>query len=114
MEQLLWPERRAGKKSIKRTTQRSRLELDGGRTLCVRRGTPVDLITNIRVTPQQASKHNKLLEAALCQITGSGVMNPLFLHMDNAPDFIQDRGHTYGAGLPDADKRALIEYVKTF
>ena len=41
-------------------------------------------------------------------------MNPLFLLMDNAPDFVQDRGHIYGAGLGDADKRALIEYMKMF
>jgi hypothetical protein len=31
-----------------------------------------------------------------------------------APDFVLDRGHTYGAQLPDADKWALIEYLKTF
>ena len=115
MEQLLWPERRAGRNSIKRTTQRSRLELDGGRTLCVKRGTPVDLIANVQVAPQQKQAGgNKLLNAAVCQITGTGVLNPIFLHMDNAPDFIEDSGHTYGAGLPDSDKRALIEYVKTF
>jgi len=34
--------------------------------------------------------------------------------MDNAPDFVEDRGHTFGATLPDADKRALIEYMKLF
>ena len=31
-----------------------------------------------------------------------------------APDFVLDRGHTFGATLPDADKRALIEFLKTF
>jgi hypothetical protein len=41
-------------------------------------------------------------------------MNAPFLLMDNAPDFVQDRGHTYGAGLADADKRALMEYMKMF
>jgi hypothetical protein len=41
-------------------------------------------------------------------------MNALFLLMDHAPDFVQDRGHTYGAGQSDADKRALIEYMKLF
>jgi len=29
-------------------------------------------------------------------------------------DFVEDRGHTFGAGLADADKRALIEYLKMF
>jgi hypothetical protein len=54
------------------------------------------------------------LDRILCQITGSGAVNGLFLTVDDAPDFVQDRGHTYGAKLPDADKRALIEYAKTF
>jgi hypothetical protein len=27
---------------------------------------------------------------------------------------VLDRGHTFGANLPDQDKRALIEYMKTF
>ena len=31
-----------------------------------------------------------------------------------APDFVMDRGHTFGKDLSDADKRALIEYVRTF
>jgi hypothetical protein len=31
-----------------------------------------------------------------------------------APDFILDRGHVFGSGLSDADKWALIEFLKTF
>jgi hypothetical protein len=31
-----------------------------------------------------------------------------------SPDFVLDRGHTYGAQLADADKWALMEYLKTF
>jgi hypothetical protein len=34
--------------------------------------------------------------------------------MNQSPDFIQDHGHTFGAGLPDDQKHALIEYMKTF
>ncbi len=30
------------------------------------------------------------------------------------PDLITDRGHEFGTELPDDDKRALIEYLKTF
>ena len=30
------------------------------------------------------------------------------------PDFIEDRGHTFGRDLSDQDKRALIEYMKYF
>jgi hypothetical protein len=29
------------------------------------------------------------------------------------PDLIEDRGHLFGANLPEADKRALIEFLKT-
>jgi hypothetical protein len=29
------------------------------------------------------------------------------------PDLIEDRGHYFGTELADADKRALIEYLKT-
>jgi hypothetical protein len=36
------------------------------------------------------------------------------LEVNQCPDFIEDRGHTYGRELGDDDKRALIEYVKTF
>ena len=50
----------------------------------------------------------------LCHLNASGGFNALFLLVDNAPDFVQDRGHTYGSQLPEADKRALIEYMKLF
>ncbi|HTB95650.1 MAG TPA: hypothetical protein VK716_01460 [Terracidiphilus sp.] len=114
MEQLLWPDRRAGLKSIRRTTVRSRFEFEEGSSFCVARNTPIDLITNIRVAPREHFGRDKLMDNILCRITDSGAANPLFLLMDNAPDFVQDRGHTYGAGLVEDDKRALIEYVKTF
>jgi hypothetical protein len=47
-------------------------------------------------------------------VIGSGHLNGLFLLADNAPDFVQDRGHTYGSALSDEDKHLLIEYLKTF
>lgn len=114
MNMLLSPDQRPGLKSIRRTTERSRFELEDGTSLCVARNTPVDLITNIRVAPRDHFRRNKFFDNMLCPITGSGAVNPLFLLMDNAPDFVQDRGHSYGAGLPDSDKRALIEYMKLF
>jgi len=39
---------------------------------------------------------------------------PDLLKISKCPDFVQDRGHYFGTKLSDADKRALIEYVKTF
>lgn len=114
MELLLWPQRRPGLRSIQRTTEKSRFEFEEGSTLCVARKTPIDLVANVHVAPRRHFKRDKLLDNVLCRITGSGAANALFLINDNAPDFVQDRGHTYGAGLSDADKRALIEYMKTF
>jgi hypothetical protein len=38
---------------------------------------------------------------------------PDLLAVSKCPDFVVDRGHEYGADLPDADKRALIEFLKT-
>jgi mono/diheme cytochrome c family protein len=114
MNLLLWPDRRAGLGSIHRTTERSRFELEDGSNLCVARETPIDLIVNVHVAPRNHFVRDKLLDNLMCRITGSGAVNALFLPMDNAPDFVEDRGHTYGAGLTDADKSALIEYMKAF
>jgi hypothetical protein len=36
------------------------------------------------------------------------------LEVNTCPDFIEDRGHTFGSHLSDEDKKALIEYLKTF
>jgi len=114
MEMMLWPERRAGVKSIRRTTERSKFVFEDGSSVCVARNTPIDLITNVHVPPRKYSGRNKFVDKVLCWITESGAVNALFLMVDNAPDFVQDRGHTYGAELGDADKRALMEYMKTF
>jgi hypothetical protein len=71
-------------------------------------------MTNVDVvTPEKFRKDNAWTRL-FCHITGSGALNGVFLLSDNAPDFVQDRGHSYGSTLPDADKKALIEYLKTF
>jgi hypothetical protein len=139
MTKLLWPEKRLGIKSMKVTTEDSALPpmvtqqlaqfvpgLDAS-LLRVPKGTPINLIMNIhpkdlKVVVQayvdgvlegapkekfaelQAQNHaaafqrvqEKMLEVSLC------------------PDFIEDRGHTYGRNLSDQDKQALIEYMKYF
>jgi hypothetical protein len=38
---------------------------------------------------------------------------PMLLAVSKCPDFVTDRGHTFGSTLPDADKLALIEFLKT-
>ncbi|MCF8476226.1 MAG: hypothetical protein K9G60_04300 [Pseudolabrys sp.] len=37
---------------------------------------------------------------------------PALLKLSKCADFVTDRGHLFGSGLSDADKRALIAYVK--
>ena len=38
---------------------------------------------------------------------------PSLMANSNCLDLVEDRGHYYGASLPDADKEALIEFLKT-
>jgi hypothetical protein len=38
---------------------------------------------------------------------------PALWKVSKCPDFVEDRGHYFGSELPDADKRALIEFLKT-
>jgi hypothetical protein len=114
MELLLWPERRPGLKTIRRTTQASTFTYEEGGKVCIAKGTPIDLMTNVDLVTPEHFRENNWFTRFLCQLGSSGSFNGLFLLADNAPDFVQDHGHTYGAKLPDADKRALIEYMKLF
>jgi hypothetical protein len=50
----------------------------------------------------------------------ANLVDPL-LKLSKCPDFVVNRGHYFGTsyfkeepGLSDDDKRALIEYIKTF
>ncbi len=38
---------------------------------------------------------------------------PTLLELNQAPDFLEDEGHTFGSELSDREKWALIEYMKT-
>jgi hypothetical protein len=38
---------------------------------------------------------------------------PALWKVSKCPDFVEDRGHYFGSELPDADKLALIEFLKT-
>jgi mono/diheme cytochrome c family protein len=39
---------------------------------------------------------------------------PDLMAVNKCPDFVEDRGHLFGTTLPESDKRALIELLKTF
>jgi len=113
MGKMLWPERRPGLKTIRRTTQASTFKYAEGGTVCIARNTPIDVLANVDLVTPEKFREDNFWTRLFCHLTGTGGLNGLFLLADNAPDFVQDRGHTYGSKLPDADKRALIEYLKT-
>jgi hypothetical protein len=130
-EKLLWPERRPGKTTIKVTGKDSILKIREIE-LHIPAGTPVDLLTNINLYEamqpgpvldllKQMAKHPELLVRLVHALNNQGPYDqdlkafvPLLMAQNQSPDFIQDHGHSFGCNLPDNEKRALIEYMKTF
>lgn len=117
IEKLLWPEKRD--RIIKQTDRDTHLEL-GELVADVPAGTPIKLLANLdpRQTPRILQKKlnselgGKVL-SSLVQFIPDKVLTPLLLKNNQIPDFIEDRGHKFGTDLPDEDKRALIEFLKT-
>lgn len=118
IEKLLWPEKRD--RIINRTDRDTHLAL-GSLQADVPKGTPIKLLANLdpRETPRtlQRKLNSDLGGRVLSSLVGfvpDDVLTPLLLKYNQAPDFIEDHGHEFGADLPDEDKRALIEFLKTF
>jgi len=90
-------------------------------------GTPVSLLANvdpdagpsdmaelfIKVKTTLAEIKLKNLDAAATKEVLKQNVAPALFKVSKCPDLITDRGHTFGSDLPDADKSALIEYLKT-
>ena len=93
--------------------------------------TPVDLIANADLdlsNHELAVDRAKLIanvQADLLRIKADQLddnsaraivsnLVPDLLKISKCPDFVLDRGHYFGSKLSDEDKRALIEYLKTF
>jgi hypothetical protein len=55
----------------------------------------------------------KHLDAAATKELMKTDLAPALMAVSKCPDFVNDRGHTFGSGLSDDDKRALIEFLKT-
>jgi hypothetical protein len=90
-------------------------------------GTPVNLLANLDPDTDKAQlvdiclkikaalgriKAEKLDSAAAKELMKKEIAPALFA-ASKCPDLIEDRGHLFGTKLPDDDKRALIEYLKT-
>ncbi len=114
MEKMLWPERRPGVQSVWRTSEDSAVPLESGYQLKVPKGTPVHLFGNINAPQLQLLRNDNFFTRFIGFFVGRGLLNNVLLRNNLSPDFVVDRGHTFGSGLSDADKRALIEYVRTF
>lgn len=105
----------------------------GGRELRlgpIPKGTPVNLLANVNneltLEPRRLADLVGVLvktKLALARIRAQGLQGdaatavlrglvPDLLRVSKCPDFVTDRGHTFGADLPDDDKRALVAWLK--
>ncbi|PYS46630.1 MAG: hypothetical protein DMF68_18540, partial [Acidobacteria bacterium] len=92
------------------------------------KGTPVNLLGSINSQADFSDLLNVVLKtrSALHRIENENLddaaaaelmkkeVAPALLKISNCPDFIEDRGHYFGTQLSDDDKKALIEFLKTF
>ena len=90
-------------------------------------GTPVALIANLDPQSDPAALarlclalkeaftavDRQHLDAGATRALLRDRVGPALFAASKCPDLVTDRGHPFGADLPDADKRALIEYLKT-
>jgi hypothetical protein len=111
MQKMLWPERRLGVQSIPVTTVDSTVFISGTkRSVRIPAGTPVDYVARVDPTRLPDIVRN----TSILNLISDESLFRRMLSNNKAPDFILDRGHTFGSQLQDADKWALIEYLKTF
>jgi hypothetical protein len=90
-------------------------------------GTPINLLANVNPEADPAKllalvlKLNEVFARIKLEHMDSDATNalmaqdlgPALLAVSKCPDLVEDRGHTFGSTLPDDDKRALIEFLKT-
>lgn len=143
VQELLWPEKRAVNKMYRTDREsylvisaavlpkliKAGLELKGKNELRIGpipKGTPINLLANIdmEANPKDLVKLIKKLSTTLLKIKKDKLnetqstellkeLVPDLLAVSKCPDFIVNRGHTYGSDLSDDDKLALIEFLKT-
>ena len=91
------------------------------------KGTPINLLANIdpESDPAQLVELALTIKSVLAQVRDQNLdadatralmkteLAPRLFQLSKCPDLVADRGHLYGAKLTDADKRALIEFLKT-
>jgi hypothetical protein len=140
-EQLLWPERRTGSDGrpgayIKTTGEGvSWLDVPGGPSLPIPPHYPIKMLGNLPLqalaeglpgplsdllaaapsTTRQALRQ-RLADTLLADEQLRGLLRKALLRLNTAPDFVENRGHENIVAHidDDQDKRALIEFMKTF
>jgi hypothetical protein len=111
-----------------RTLLKPLVDSDGYfRISMIPKGTPINLLANINpeTDPKDLLALCLKLKKAFAEITlghldetaAAEVLKtevaPALFKVSKCPDLIEDRGHYFGTALPDSDKLALIEYLKT-
>jgi mono/diheme cytochrome c family protein len=109
---------------------------EGVRLGPIPQGAPIGLLANLNLLsedrdPVSRARHAERIGTVLVQILErlhrlggnatseqaraafSDLVDPL-LELSKCPDLVVNRGHLFGTTLPDADKNALIEFLKTF
>ena len=90
-------------------------------------GTPINLLANVdgeanpadllalcvKIQLSLAKIKTQNLDSAAAKELLRTEVAPALWKVSKCPDFVEDRGHYFGSELPDADKLALIEYLKT-
>ena len=137
IEKLLWPERRDH--VVKVTTAETSLpDIFPGlqthlkrfddmdlKVLQLPKGTPVNLLMglNPRHVPAileaylkgvLAGRPRTELKSWVDRRREAGIesVKRKLLELNSCPDFVEDRGHTFGSNLSDPDKKALIAFLK--
>jgi hypothetical protein len=111
-----------------RTLAKSSLDADGYlRIGPIPAGTPVNLLASVDPDTDPVTllklivKINRVLGTVKSRGLDADATRTLMrdelaedlLRVNKCPDLVEDRGHYYGTTLPDGDKRALIEFLKT-
>jgi hypothetical protein len=97
-------------------------------------GTPIGLLSNLALLPDEAARfpeHAAKVGALVVRLLerlhklGPDATNEQaraafrdivddLLELSKCPDLVVNRGHLFGTTLPDSDKLALVEFLKTF
>jgi len=143
IEKLLWPEKRPKiiwrttdtswlkiDRAFVPETLKTLVKGEGIALGPIPKGTPINLLANIDPTRPGGLALLAEVEAAFAVIgrrggdfsdllaaqPGGDALRHLVARLmaeSACPDLVEDRGHEFGADLPDDDKRALIEFLKT-